>query len=70
MAFPQFSRQILLSKSEWEKCKCKEPNTQLNSKKRQFVKLSTGSLCNRCSQATRNWGKPALDLGQEVQGWQ
>ncbi len=26
---PQFSRQILLSKSEWEKCKCKNPNTQL-----------------------------------------
>ncbi|PUE36794.1 hypothetical protein, partial [Limnohabitans sp. Hippo4] len=42
LAFPQFSRQILLSKSEWEKCKCKEPNTQLNSKKRQFAKLSTG----------------------------
>jgi len=25
MALPQISRQILLSKSEWEKCKCKEP---------------------------------------------
>ena len=43
VAFPQFSRQILLSKSEWEKCKCKKPNTQLNSKKRQFAKLSTGA---------------------------
>ena len=43
MAFPQFSRQILLSKSEWEKCKCKEPNTQLSSKKRPFAKLSTGA---------------------------
>jgi hypothetical protein len=30
MAFPQFSRQILLSKSEWEKCKCKckKPNKE------------------------------------------
>jgi hypothetical protein len=43
VAFPQFSRQILLSKSEWEKCKCKEPNTQLSSKKKQFAKLSTGA---------------------------
>ena len=43
VAFPQFSRQILLSKSEWEKCKCKKPNTQLSSKKRRFAKLSTGA---------------------------
>jgi hypothetical protein len=41
VAFPQFSRQILLSKSEWEKFK--KPNTQLNSNKRQFAKLSTGA---------------------------
>ncbi|NBW29576.1 hypothetical protein EBR37_04305, partial [bacterium] len=31
VAFPQISRQILLSKSELEKCKCKEPNTHLSS---------------------------------------
>ncbi len=43
VAFPQFSRQILLSKSERDKCKCKEPNTQLNSKMRRFAKLSTGA---------------------------
>ena len=41
LAFPQFSRQILLSKSEWEKCKCKKLNTQLSLKKRPFAKLST-----------------------------
>ncbi len=31
-----------MSKSEWEKCKCKELNTHLSSKKRPCAKLSTG----------------------------
>ncbi len=29
-----------------------------------------GTLCHRCSKANRNWGRPALQLGQEVQGGQ
>ena len=45
VAFPQFSRQILLSKSELEKCKCKEPNTHLSSKKRPYGTYLSGLTC-------------------------
>ena len=68
VAFSEFSRQTLLSKSEWENCK--KQNTQQNSKKRRSPSHRQGPLCHRCSQAIRNWGWPAVHLVQEVQGGQ
>ena len=38
VAFPQFSRQIFLSESEKEKCKCKEPSLRMSSGTQRFVR--------------------------------
>jgi hypothetical protein len=38
LAFPQFCRQIFLSKSEKEKCKCKEPSLRMSSGTQRFVR--------------------------------
>jgi hypothetical protein len=67
LACPKFSRQIVLSKSEWEKCK--KPNTQLNSNTRRSPSYRQGPPCNRCRQATRNWGGPCSAPGSRSSRW-